>query len=169
MPDAIDPTWLNAVLSTRLPRRGTHGRLALVPWSGKFGWAAAPTGDTADGLWACLQLVVPKPGAEEPPADGNHGSVGITVLVRNDQRQQPHSRVEAYLDGWLSLVEQWLTVTPADVMVHAIPANLACAEALSLAKPRAPDDFRQAMLAPRRLGKLFGDRAAVLRVLGAGR
>lgn len=169
MADTLDPTWLEAALRARMPRRGANGRLALVRWSGKSGFAAEHTGENDGGLWACFQLVRLVAEAPDPEADEKHGSVGITTLIRSDDRQQSALRAEVYLDSWLSIVEEWLTVTPPDVILHAIPANLARAEVLGLARPQTAAEFREALLAPRRMGKLFGDGAALLRVLDAGR
>ncbi len=101
--------------------------------------------------------------------DTKHGFVGPTTLIRIDDRRHPSVRAEAYLDGWLSVVEEWLNVTHRELIGHASPDNLVRPEVLGLVKLKTAPDFRKALLTRGRLGNLFGERAAVMRVLDAGR
>jgi hypothetical protein len=81
----LEPDWLHAVLSPRLPRRRERATLSLVPWNG-----GPSTGASELGLWACLEL----------RRTGRTGtSTGVCLLFLPAQRETPPERALTYLEG----------------------------------------------------------------------
>lgn len=157
----LDPEWLRDTLEARMPRVGPRTRLDLVSFDRPTpDYAAAPTGRNSLGLWACLRLT---------KGDGPGSSTAICVLVAPKELGEERTRAEAYLDGWLEAVDQVLADAAPQVVRLVAPTNLACPAALALARPKTAAEFRAAVLAPKRLGKLLGDPVAAMRSLDAGR
>lgn len=152
----MDAARLAALLSPRFPRTTERASVGLVEWKGEL------TGlDPAIGLWACLRL------AKSPAATG--GSTSVCIFVQPKHLGISDARLEAYVVGWVVALDHVLANAAANVLEHAIPANLVCPQVLDLARPKTPEEFTTAILAPRRLGKLVGDPVAAMRSLDHGR
>ena len=126
-------------------------------WTGFADYPAAMTGESALGVWACLELAVPR------------RTTGICVLLEPAHRSQPAQRLESYLDGWLAAVEHVLANAGPNVIGNLIVQNLVYPKVLDLKRAHTADDFRTAVLAPRRLGRLVGDPVKAMRSLDSGR
>jgi hypothetical protein len=155
----LDAVWLEEILRPRLPREGTHGRLALVQWSGKAGYPAACSGTSPLGLWACFELT---------PTSAKSVTTNICVLILPKHLDQPVARAQEYVEGWLGAVDHFFSNAAPLVVQNVTPAKLVHAKVLDLARAQTADDFRNAILAPRRLGKLLGDVRAAMRSVDAG-
>lgn len=76
------------------------------------------------------------------------------VLTLPAQAFYQVDRIEPYLRGWGAAVDTVLRDVRVDVVEGLMPCDLVFPQALTLARPRTAEDFRDAMLVSSRLGKL---------------
>lgn len=155
----LDPAWLLAALSIRLPRARERATLSLVPWSGELDVPATPTGLDANGLWACLEL----------RRTGSPGSsTGLCPIFLPAHLETPPERALAYLDGWLTVVDEVLDCAGTNVLANLRPNLLFRPQVLDLKRAKTADDFAKALRAEKHLGKLVGEPTAAIRRIDHG-
>lgn len=78
-------------------------------------------------------------------------------LVLLDGYRDPN-RVEPYLRGWAAAVQEIFEKAEGDTIECSIPHDFTDGRALSLKRPRSPDEWKAALLVPSRLGGLLKPR-----------
>ncbi len=79
---------------------------------------------------------------------------GVT-LIPEEHRNHPH--LDEYLLGWALAVQEVLS---HDLELLPMPSDLVAADVLKLKTPETADDFKKALLAKKRLGKVVRNYCA---------
>lgn len=150
----LDADWLLAALSPRMPRARERATLSLVPWNG-----GASTGRSEIGLWACFEL---------RRAGSTGASTGQVIAFLPSQLETPPDRALAYLEGWLTVMDEVIDGASTNVLVHLRPNLLFRPQVLDLKRAKTADDFATALRAEKHLGKLLGEPTAAIRRIDHG-
>ena len=107
--------------------------------------------DATAGLRVVLRLIV---------LDAEGGSIRdikeqMVSIVPPQAGEVPDERLEAYLRGWLAAVHEVLSKASVSSLETLMPHDLTSPKVLALKKAKTSDDFRDALLARSRLGKLI--------------
>lgn len=149
----LDAAWLEDVLTPRMPRARERAQLSLVPWNG------VSTAVDATGLWACFELA----------RTGSPGSTkGPSLLFLPKHLEMPRERALAYLEAWVSVVDDVLDRADDNVLMHLRTALLVRPQVLDLKRTKTVDDYAKALRSEKQLGKLLGEVGPAMRRIDHG-